>query len=315
MRYDDIQGFAYQFPIHPREHFLGYFYRLKQLISNNVEIELNLIKRELSLRVTSSDSQNKVCHFLERVTKKDNIATCHSLYPFYQKFYGIALKTNHHSLFPNQSESILNVRRWRWCSLCVEEDKKKYGVSTWHTNHQNPLVHNCDLHQCHLVSQCSHCHFEITSLDKNYSPPKDNICPECGKVFFNSRTEECSLNRAWLDSISQRLLSSTKMIDLNYIKSQVRNEIGVEQVTLRYQPKEKKLMRKARLDYFNTCHSKGVRAMFQFNTPFITFKDPPAAFSLAKVAYWDLLQPPIVYLLLMKTFLPELKIEGLLFDL
>ncbi|WP_259369338.1 TniQ family protein [Colwellia sp. MB02u-10] len=315
MIYDDIQGFAYQFPIHSREHFLGYFFRLKQLISNNVDIELNLVKRELSLKVTSSDSQNKVCNFLERVTRKDDIAACHSLYPFYQKFYAIALNGNKHRSLPRQSDSILNVRRWRWCSLCVEEDKKEYGVSTWHTNHQNPLVHNCDLHQYQLLSQCRHCRFEVTSLDKNYSPPKDNRCPVCGKAFSNNKTEEYCSNRLWLDSISQRLLCSTKMIDLNSIKGQVRNEIGVEQIKLHYQPKEKELMRKARLDYFNTCHSKGVRVMFQFNTPFITFQDPPAAFSLTKVVYWEPLLPPIVYLLLMRTFLPESKIESLLFDL
>ena len=314
MIYDHIRHFTYQLPIFPREHYLGYFIRLRELVSNNVKINLHLVNGELLLNQVTSNTQKKVCSFLEIVTRKADIAHHHSLIPFYQKFYTLCLMGDESNYLPKQSMSITNVRYWRWCPLCVQEDKSRGGVSIWHTNHQNPIVNDCDIHHCRLLSHCRKCHFEVRSVMGGISPPANNKCPYCGQLFTADINEKYSINRLWLDDVSKRLLSSNKMIDLNHVKSLVRNEIGVEEVKLHYPPKEKVLMRQARLDFYKACHSQGIKSLFKFNTTFTSFNDPPALFSLTKVAYWEQLLPPIVYLLLMKVFLPEHQINKLLFD-
>jgi hypothetical protein len=315
MTYDDISLFAYQLPIYPREHYLGYFFRLKQLISKNVKLDLSFVKSELSLNEITSNSQVKVCRFLEQVTRTNNIENYHSLIPFYQKFYASNLKGGKSNFIPKQSLKISNVRHWRWCPVCLQQDKERKGVSIWHTNHQNPLVNDCDIHHCKLLRQCGKCHFEVRSLVGGISPPLDNKCPNCSQLFATGSNEKSSVNRLWLEDISQRLLNSNKRIDLNYVKSLVRKEIGVGKAKVHYPPEEKALMRQARLDFYNTSLSEGMSSMFKFNTSSISFNDPPDFLSLTKVAYWEKLFPPIVYLLLMKVFLPEQQINSLLLDI
>lgn len=43
----------------------------------------------------------------------------------------------------------------RYCPLCAQEERDKYGESYWHTLHQLPLVTVCDIHHCRLLNASS----------------------------------------------------------------------------------------------------------------------------------------------------------------
>lgn len=48
-----------------------------------------------------------------------------------------------------QAELAFN-RGWQLCPTCIHDDKKNYGVSYWHANHQLPGITHCLKHQCPL---------------------------------------------------------------------------------------------------------------------------------------------------------------------
>lgn len=48
-----------------------------------------------------------------------------------------------------QGELAFN-RGWQFCLTCVRDDKKNYGVSYWHAQHQLPGITHCMKHQCPL---------------------------------------------------------------------------------------------------------------------------------------------------------------------
>lgn len=43
----------------------------------------------------------------------------------------------------------------RYCPLCAQEERDRYGESYWHTLHQLPLVTACDIHHCRLLNASS----------------------------------------------------------------------------------------------------------------------------------------------------------------
>lgn len=43
----------------------------------------------------------------------------------------------------------------RYCPLCAQEERDRYGESYWHTLHQLPLVTVCDIHHCRLLDASS----------------------------------------------------------------------------------------------------------------------------------------------------------------
>lgn len=46
-----------------------------------------------------------------------------------------------------QNESFGDVAHWRYCSVCYQTDKEKYGVAYWHLEHQLPTTLVCLDHQ------------------------------------------------------------------------------------------------------------------------------------------------------------------------
>lgn len=48
-----------------------------------------------------------------------------------------------------QSELFFN-RNWKYCTHCIAEDKKKFGVSYWHNKHQLPSITHCTQHNVPL---------------------------------------------------------------------------------------------------------------------------------------------------------------------
>jgi len=91
----------------------------------------------------------------ERVIKN------HTMFPYYARFLHkdrrnlayqslLEMKGNFYNLLaiPKNKET----RYLRYCPLCVNEDREKYGETYWHRSHQMIGVNVCSMHGCYLIS-------------------------------------------------------------------------------------------------------------------------------------------------------------------
>ncbi len=53
---------------------------------------------------------------------------------------------NYHNVMPMPIEN--GTRYFRYCPLCVKEDREKLGETYWHRNHQLIGVNVCPIHKC-----------------------------------------------------------------------------------------------------------------------------------------------------------------------
>lgn len=84
----------------------------------------------------------------------------------------------HHRLFIKKSTGNLSQYEMRFCPLCVEADRKTFGLPYWHRTHQIPEVTVCHLHRRPLKTTCSTCGV-IPYDPKLCSIP--GCCRGCGK--------------------------------------------------------------------------------------------------------------------------------------
>lgn len=98
---------------------------------------------------------------LQRLCAMDELIINHTMYPQYARFIPLQQKKNalhhigydfcdaHHlfAILPRtQADSYL-----KYCPLCVEEDRKKYGEAYWHRQHQIRNISICAKHKCLLI--------------------------------------------------------------------------------------------------------------------------------------------------------------------
>lgn len=90
----------------------------------------------------------------------EEIILHHTLFPFFTRFYSWPAKTelmesiisDMISFTPKISRNGLSDKKLKYCPLCVQEDRNRYGEAYWHTVHQIPLVTHCPTHYCRLNS-------------------------------------------------------------------------------------------------------------------------------------------------------------------
>jgi hypothetical protein len=103
----------------------------------------------------------------------------HSMFPYYGRYMQTSKrieayealcrfdsKTFYNRITMNKSRTC-EVRHLRYCPLCVEEDRKKFGETFWHRVHQIRHINICPKHHCYLVNS----KMQITS---NSSPSLTN---------------------------------------------------------------------------------------------------------------------------------------------
>ena len=92
----------------------------------------------------------------------------HTLTPYVLRFFPTQRKQNIYDYlfskdedgnYRQESRSFLTMRqfelkqnkRMRYCPICAEEERAKYGEAYWHRTHQIQLLPICDIHGCALV--------------------------------------------------------------------------------------------------------------------------------------------------------------------
>lgn len=85
----------------------------------------------------------------------------HTMFPYYGRFLGEKRRNKAFSALVNMQGGYRNLlaipktnkaRYLRYCPLCVNEDRQKYGETYWHRIHQMIGVDVCPIHFCSLIN-------------------------------------------------------------------------------------------------------------------------------------------------------------------
>lgn len=124
--------------------------------------------RELYCKRSDNPSKEFIGNLVPEIRAKigeiyplDSLLLEHTMYPQYARFLPLEQKRN--ALFRLEHDScdihrlfavlprIEGEQYLRFCPLCVEEDRKKYGETYWHRKHQLRNMNICTRHECRLI--------------------------------------------------------------------------------------------------------------------------------------------------------------------
>ena len=92
----------------------------------------------------------------------DDVILNHTMFPYYGRFLPkerrdkafkalVQMQGNYHNLLPMAKRKTDLERYLRYCPICAEADRERYGESYWHRVHQMQGVDICPYHRCRLV--------------------------------------------------------------------------------------------------------------------------------------------------------------------
>lgn len=101
-------------------------------------------------------------HMLIRKMSMEEVIEKHTMFPYYGRFLTkerrnkafqalVSMQGDYHNLLPIPKRKDNRQRYLRYCPLCVNEDREKYGCTYWHRGHQMPGICVCPKHGCLLV--------------------------------------------------------------------------------------------------------------------------------------------------------------------
>ena len=98
---------------------------------------------------------------ITRTASWENIIKGHTMFPYYARFLNKERRNNAYKALIEMTGNVYNLlaipksketRYLRYCPLCVNEDREKYGETYWHRRHQMIGVNVCSMHGCYLIS-------------------------------------------------------------------------------------------------------------------------------------------------------------------
>lgn len=140
---------------------------------------------------------------LERITSEmpmETVIMKHTMFPYCGRFLPIERRTQaFHALLNTQSNyrDFLYMptrkdhrpRKLRYCPLCAEEDRKRYGETYWHRLHQMIWVPICGKHHCQLIET----DVQITSGKSPALIPAEAVAMPDEKIVISDCEIECRL--------------------------------------------------------------------------------------------------------------------------
>lgn len=99
---------------------------------------------------------------LTRKISMEEVIEKHTMFPYYGRFLEkerrnkafqalVSMQGNYHNLLPIPKRKDNKQRYLRYCPICVDEDREKYGCTYWHRVHQMPGIRVCPKHGGLLV--------------------------------------------------------------------------------------------------------------------------------------------------------------------
>jgi hypothetical protein len=108
--------------------------------------ELYCISENLSEKLIGH-LRPEVMERFERMYSIEKLVLEHTMYPQYARFLPSSQKKQFFDMFSIPSGD----KYFRFCPLCVDEDRDIYGEAYWHRKHQIHTITACPKHRCRLV--------------------------------------------------------------------------------------------------------------------------------------------------------------------
>lgn len=150
----------------------------------------------------------------------------HTIFKYYARFLPLekrklALQSalnnepfqNRNLPIPQQS----NISCLRYCPMCVEEDRLKYGEAYIHLVHTIPDIHTCTKHACNLVdiSEVKESSYRTTFVPLEFAVKKQQ------PTFISQENIDFKIDQYITDVFNQPLDMETELIIGNYLSNKL----------------------------------------------------------------------------------------------
>ena len=150
----------------------------------------------------------------------------HTIFKYYARFLPLdkrklALQSalnnepfqNRNLPIPQQS----NISCLRYCPMCVEEDRLKYGEAYIHLVHTIPDIHTCTKHACNLVdiSEVKESSYRTTFVPLEFAVKKKK------PTFVNQENIDFKINQYITNVFNQPLDTETELIIGNFLSNKL----------------------------------------------------------------------------------------------
>lgn len=154
----------------------------------------------------------------------------HTMFPYYSRFLNkdrrnmafdslLNMKENYYNTLymPKKKEAV--VRYLRYCPICASNDRKKYGETYWHRNHQLIGVNVCPTHKCKL----SNSNISISSDKSPSLITAEESIPYSENVIFTDNALECRLAQYIIDVFQSKMDMQNDITISKFLHSKLEN--------------------------------------------------------------------------------------------
>lgn len=132
--------------------YMAYTYAAEELfVSKTVRPDMNF------LNVFTPDA----LRMITRDMPMEDVVLKHTMFPYYGRFLPlerrqrafqalVSMQGNYHHLLPIPTRKGNSARCLRYCPMCADQDRQKYGETYWHRTHQMIGLAVCPEHGCYL---------------------------------------------------------------------------------------------------------------------------------------------------------------------
>jgi len=132
--------------------YLAYVYAAEELFTSKI------VRPDMEFVNTYTPD---ALQMITREMSMENVVWKYTMFPYYGRFLPlerrqrafqamVSMQGNYHNLLPIPNRKNGADRYLRYCPICAEQDRQKYGETYWHRTHQMIGLAACPLHGCYL---------------------------------------------------------------------------------------------------------------------------------------------------------------------
>ena len=197
---------------------------------------------------------NNALNIITKQNSIENIINNHTMFPYYSRFLNKERRNNAFSSLINMDENYHNLlclpkskngdhRFIRYCPICANIDRKKYGETYWHRSHQLIGVNICPIHFCKLKNS--------TIIISGKSSPSlitaEEIIPYNEKYEICNNKIECNLSLYIYNVFNEKINMNNDVKVGDFFFSKIEN---TKYVTNRGEKKNMALIHEDFLKYY-----------------------------------------------------------------
>lgn len=201
--------------------YLAYIYAAEDLFSNKAT--------RPDIEFLNQYTKDALCMITKDLPLKTVIAK-HTMFPYYGRFLPVnrrlkallslvSMRNDYKDNLSIPARKDAIPRKIRYCPLCVNEDRKRFGETYWHRTHQMVGVNICHIHNCYLV--------ETDILMTSKASPSlinaESIVKQPHKIIFSDSKTECCLARYIAEVFQSNVNLHTEIAVGKFLHSKMEN--------------------------------------------------------------------------------------------